>query len=99
MIYFCGVVIRNLLIAKKSGIMTRIVLEVPQGKDLDLLLALVERLNIRVVQRTSDKTPPALANNDQAFILKGLPAREDFEDFVRDFEKSREDRPLPGRES
>ncbi len=77
--------------------MTRIVLEVPQDKDVDLLLALLERLNIRVVQRTSEKEQPARTKNDQAFILKGLPAREDFEDFVREFEESREDRPLPGR--
>ncbi len=77
--------------------MTRIVLEVPQDKDLDLLLALLERLNIRVIQRTSEKEQPAQAKNDQAFILKGLPAREDFEGFVRDFEASREDRQLPGR--
>lgn len=77
--------------------MTRIVLEVPQDKDLDMLFALLERLNIRVVQRTSENTPPAPAKNDQAFILKGLPAREDFEEFVRDFEESRKDRPLPGR--
>ena len=77
--------------------MTRIVLEVPQDKDLDLLLALLERLNIRVIQHTSENTPPTQAKTDQAFILKGLPAREDFEDFVRDFEESREDRSLPCR--
>lgn len=77
--------------------MTRIVLEVPQDKDLELLLALLERLNIRVIQRTSEKKKPAPAKDDQAFILKGLPAREDFEAFVRDFEESRQDRPLPGR--
>lgn len=76
--------------------MTRIVLEVPQDKDLDMLLALLERLNIRVIQRTSEKASPP-SKNDQAFILKGLPAREDFEEFVRDFEESRKDRPLPGR--
>ena len=77
--------------------MTRIVLEVPQDKDLDLLLALLERLNIQVIQRSADAERPASAKNDQAFILKGLPARQDFEDFVQDFEKSREERPLPGR--
>lgn len=77
--------------------MTRIVLEVPQDKDLDLLLALLERLNIRVIQRASENTPPAAVKNDHAFILKGLPARENFEEFVRDFEESRKDRPLPGR--
>jgi hypothetical protein len=81
--------------------MTRIILDVPQGKDLDLLLALLERLDIRIVQRTVDETPPlpAPAKNDQEFILKGLPERKDFEAFVREFEESRQDRPLPGRRS
>ena len=79
--------------------MTRIVLEVSQAKDLDLLLALLERLNIRVIQTSLEKEQPAEAIEDHDFILKGLPAREDFEDFVRDFEESRKDRPLPGREN
>ena len=69
--------------------MTRIVLEVQQDKDLNLLLALLQRLNIRVLQKTSEEEQPAPANEDRLFILKGLPAREDFEAFVRDFEWSR----------
>ena len=79
--------------------MTRIVLEIPQDKDLDLLLALLERLNIRVIQKTLEKEEPRAAKEDLAFILKGLPARKDFDAFVRDFEESRKDRPLPGREN
>ncbi len=78
--------------------MTRIVLEVPQDKDLDLLLALLQRLNIRVIQKTSEEAPSDSANADRLFILKGLPEREDFEAFVRDFELSREERALLGRE-
>lgn len=80
--------------------MTRIVLEVSQDKDLNLLLALLERLNIRVIQTTPDREQPAEAKdkNDKDFILNGLPAREDFDDFVRDFEESRKGRPLPDRE-
>ena len=77
--------------------MTRIVLEIPQDKDLDLLLALLERLNIRVIQKTHEKEQPGAAKEDLAFILKGLPVRKDFDVFVRDFEESRKDRPLPGR--
>ena len=79
--------------------MTRIVLEVPQDQDLDLLLALLERLNIRVVQKTIEKEQSVATTKDQAFILKGLPSRKDFEDFVREFEQSREGHPLPGREN
>lgn len=68
--------------------MVRLVLEVSQDKDLDLLLALLARLNIRVVQ-TLESELPAAAKEDRDFIMKGLPAREDFEAFVRDFEESR----------
>lgn len=35
---------------------------------------------------------------DMALIQKGLPTREDLDAFVRDFEESRKDRLLPGRE-
>lgn len=77
--------------------MTRIVLEVPQDKDLDLLLALLKRLNIRVVQRTSNSEPSAQVSSEKAFILRGLPAREDFEAFILDFEAGRQDRPMPER--
>jgi len=48
----------------------------------------LERLNIRVVQKIPEKEPPAAAKEDQNSILKGLPARADFEAFVRDFEES-----------
>lgn len=78
--------------------MTRIILEVPHDKDLDLLLALLDRLNIRVVQKTPDQEQPAAATDDRAFILKGLPARKDFEAFAQDFEENQKDRSLPGRE-
>lgn len=79
--------------------MTRIVLEVSKDKDLDLLLALLERLDIIVIQKISEGDQPSQAKEDRDFILKGLPARKNFESFVRDFEESRKDRSLPGRES
>lgn len=69
--------------------MTRIVLEVPYERDVALLLALLDRLNIRVVNQTSETKEPGPANDDHSYILKGLPAREDFEDYVREFEASR----------
>lgn len=78
--------------------MTRIVLEVSQEKDLDLLLALLERLDVRVIEKNDEGISKGTSIEEQDFILQGLPLREDFEDFVRDFEKSREDRPLPGRQ-
>ncbi len=77
--------------------MTRIVLELQQDEDLNLLMALLQRLNIRVVQTESEHDQPAAAPEGREFILKGLPAREDFDAFIRDFEKTRDDRALPGR--
>ena len=37
--------------------MTQLLLEIPHRKDLDLLLALIERLNIRIVQK--ENMPPS----------------------------------------
>jgi hypothetical protein len=80
--------------------MTRIVLEIPQDKDLDMLLALFSRLNIRVIDQSEVAKLEAKKLEEKAsFILKGLPARKDFDDFLRDFESSRADLPLPGREN
>lgn len=74
--------------------MTRITLEISQDKDLELLLALLERLNIRVVKKSASKDQAGLQDDD-TFILNGLPARKDFEAFLLEFEESRKDRPLP----
>ncbi|MFM9947664.1 MAG: hypothetical protein ACKV1O_06975 [Saprospiraceae bacterium] len=79
--------------------MTRIILEVPHDKDLDLLLALLDRLDIRIINKASEKDQPASKKDDETFILKGLPARKDFDSYVHDFDLSREDRVLPGREN
>jgi len=50
-VYFWGVIVQIVLVTK-NRFMTRIVLEVPQVKDVERLLALLERLNIRVTQPT-----------------------------------------------
>jgi len=78
--------------------MTRILLEVPHDKDLSLLLALLDRLEVRIINKTFEKDQSMLEKEDLAFLMKGLPARKDFNDYVHDFELSREDRALPGRE-
>ncbi len=78
--------------------MTRILLEVPHDKDLSLLLALLDRLEVRIINKTFEKDQSIPEKEDLAFLMKGLPARKDFNDFVHDFELSREDRVLPGRE-
>jgi len=79
--------------------MTQLLLEVPQHQDLDLLLALFKRLDIRVVQRTVSQAAAKTEDPEAAFILAGLPAKEDFEAYVREFEESRQDKPLPLREN
>lgn len=77
--------------------MTRITIEVPYEKDLNLLLALIERLNIRLVEKVNNVGTEPTNPENRDLILKGLPAREDFDNFVKDFEASRSDRALPGR--
>ncbi|MBX2928946.1 MAG: hypothetical protein KF852_14010 [Saprospiraceae bacterium] len=53
--------------------MTRIVLEIAQDKDLDLLLALLDRLNVTVVQQIAEKEQSTGATEDQDYILRGFP--------------------------
>jgi hypothetical protein len=79
--------------------MTRILLEIPQNQDLDLLLALFKRLNVRVVQRTVESPAPRQDDTETALILAGLPAKKDFEAYVSEFEESRKDKPLSSREN
>lgn len=78
--------------------MTQLLLEIPRQQDLDMLLVLFKRLNIRVVQRSGD-TPSAKSDDEVAFILAGLPPKQDLEAFVQEFEESRKDKPLPSREN
>ncbi len=79
--------------------MTQIVLEIPRHQDLDMLLALFKRLNIRVVQRSVETPEIVPGDRDKAFILAGLPPIDNFEEYVREFEESRKDKPLPLREN
>ena len=67
--------------------MTRIVLEIPQEKDRDLLLDLLHRLGVRIVEESQ-----VMDEDTAAYILRGLPARDNFDDFVKDFEAARKDR-------
>ncbi|MBV6443046.1 MAG: hypothetical protein DYG98_13145 [Haliscomenobacteraceae bacterium CHB4] len=77
--------------------MTQLLLEIPRQQDLDLLLTLFKRLNIRVVQRSGDTIGPEPDDAETAFILAGLPPKQDFETYLREFEESRKDKPLPSR--
>ncbi len=79
--------------------MTQIVLEIPRRQDLDMLLVLFKRLNIRVVQAPEKKAAAKSDEDDVALIVAGLPPKQDFEAFVQEFEESRKDRPIPSREN
>ncbi len=79
--------------------MTRITIEIPFQHDLGLLLTLLNRLNYKVVEQIVVPDAPKSTTEARSFILKGLPAREDLEGFIREFESSRADRALPGREN
>ena len=80
--------------------MTQLLLEIPRDQDMELLLALLRRLNVRVIKTSVVPTAPQSEDDeDIAFIMAGLPAKDDFEEFVREFEQSRQDKPLPGREN
>lgn len=78
--------------------MTQIVLEIPRHQDVELLLTLFQRLNIKVVQ-WNDKKPEAKSDEeDLALIAAGLPPKQDFEAYAQEFESSRKDKPMPSRE-
>jgi hypothetical protein len=82
--------------------MTQLVLEIPENQDLELLLALFKRLNLRFVHRTilDDTNEPLTAQDaDLNLILAGLPPKDNFEAYIRDFEDSRKDNVLPFREN
>jgi hypothetical protein len=72
--------------------MTRIVLEIPKEEDKDLLLDLLHRLGVRIVEESQ-----VMDEDTAAYILSGLPARDDFDDFAQDFEAARKDRDMPDR--
>jgi hypothetical protein len=87
------------IFVKKHWIMTQIVLEIPRRQDLDMLLTLFKRLNIKVVQRVENKPKSKSDEEDVAMIVAGLPPRQDFEAYVQEFEESRKDKMLPLREN
>jgi hypothetical protein len=79
--------------------MTQLLLEIPRQQDLEMLLTLFKRLNIRVVQRSGSAIEPKPDDTETALILAGLPPKQDFEAYLKEFEGSRKDKPLPSREN
>jgi hypothetical protein len=79
---------------------TKVVLEIKNPKDWQVLLPLLRRLKI---QFTQVDPQPLRKNTNQEETLKmiqaGLPVFDNFEEWMQAFEKSRKDRPLPFREN
>lgn len=57
--------------------MTRIVLEIPQNQDVDFLLTLLNRLNIKVVAKT---TIPPMPSKSETFSLNDFQQAMDMTD-------------------
>jgi hypothetical protein len=80
--------------------MTHLLLEIPQNQDLELLLLLLKKFEVRVIQRTISPEPFFKTEDSFIeFVMAGLPDKPNFEEYVRDFEESRKDKPLPFREN
>lgn len=74
--------------------MTNVLLEITNPSDWQVLLPLLERLKIRFTttetSQRPQKTDPAKALE---IINAGLPAFDNFEEWMQQFEESRKDRP------
>lgn len=79
--------------------MTQLLLEIPKQQDLEMLLTLFKRLNIRVIQHSGTAVEPKPDNAETALILAGLPPQQDLDAYLKEFEESRKDKPLPLREN
>ncbi len=67
-------------------------LDIQRDIDLAMLLPLLNRLQISYVRNEIDLETPS--NEVKDFLMKGLPEKENFTEWVSEWERSREDRPL-----
>ncbi len=80
--------------------MTKIVLEINNPKDWQVLLPLLERLKIPFTQVEGTSSSQVIEPANALDIIKaGLPAFDNFDEWMRQFEENRKDRPLPFREN
>lgn len=79
--------------------MTSILLEIKNPNDWQVLKPLLERLKIHFKPVESAPAPQKISREKALEIINaGLPAFENFEGWMEEFEESREDRVLPFRE-
>jgi len=86
------------LLLKSVEIMAKVVLEINNPKDWQVLLPLLERLKIQFTQVDAAPTSQDMDQTNVLEIIKaGLPAFDNFDEWIRQFEENRKDRPLPFR--
>jgi ABC-type oligopeptide transport system substrate-binding subunit len=82
-----------------KNISMQVVLEVANQRDWLSLMPLLERLgisyNVQPVQTTEDARTKS--ERDWEIIMGGI-KKDNMDEFLRDFEQSRQDRPLPFRD-
>lgn len=71
-----------------------VLLNVPNSKDWATLYPLLERLGITVINTKPLTTSDSQKEKDWEIIMKGAP-KENFDDFLKKFEESRQDRLMP----
>ena len=80
--------------------MTKVVLEIKNPGDWQVLLPLLRRLKIRFFPIEAELLSPNDAGSETLEIINaGLPAFDNFEEWIQQFEASREDRLLPFRQN
>jgi hypothetical protein len=75
--------------------MTRLTLNIKRDIDLAILLPLLNRLGISYDRKEVIAESPSIPLDVNKFLMNGLPEKENFTEWVSDWESSREDRQLP----
>ena len=75
--------------------MTRLTLNIQRDINLAVLLPLLNRLQITYDRLDSNIETPSMPVDVKTFIMNGLPEKENFKEWVAEWERSREDNPLP----
>jgi hypothetical protein len=85
---------------KTNLLLMQVTLAIPNQRDWQTLMPLLERLgisyNVQAVQITEDARTKS--ERDWEIIMRGGSKKDNIEQFLRDFEESRQDRPLPFRD-
>jgi hypothetical protein len=79
--------------------MTKIIIDIPDVRDLHALLPLLQRLGLaHSITEEGESVLMAREREELYQIIEAGAPSADFEEFQKDFEESRQDRPQPGRE-